>query len=124
SPLFARFQLFDVIPSTAYDINVIGIVQSFTSIYGFYFLYFSYLTIATNRYTAILRPFQHEQLWTSRRLVLIFAVLLTLPAPLASIRLFFVYKVLPIDTGYFLANVDRWKGMVSGYISAGTCIAT
>ncbi|KAH7706886.1 hypothetical protein AAVH_25880 [Aphelenchoides avenae] len=124
SPLFARFQFFNVIPPTAYDVNTVGIAQSFISTYGFYFLYFTYVTIAANRYTAILRPFKHDQLWSPQRLIAVYVVLGLLPVPLAAIRLWFVYKIVPMDGGYSLSNTEKGLGVVSGYISAVTCVGT
>ncbi|KAH7707609.1 hypothetical protein AAVH_25153, partial [Aphelenchoides avenae] len=125
NPLFARLQFFDILPSTSFDIQAVGVTQYFLSAYGSYFIYFSYLVIACNRYTAILKPFQHAMLWSCRRMVVIFALLVVVPAPLAAVRVFFVIAPLPLGTtGYVLSNIDPLKGKINGYISAGTCIAT
>lgn len=53
-------QIYGIVPYSAYNYRVLGVVDYFFGAYCFYFLFLSEVVVAANRYTAILRAFQHH----------------------------------------------------------------
>ncbi|KAH7717919.1 hypothetical protein AAVH_14650 [Aphelenchoides avenae] len=105
-----------LLPPQWFDTAMVGKLVFFLASFGSFFEFTAHVTIATNRFTAIV--------WSGKSQVLIISCVFLVALAFASIRFFMDIRLAKTAEGFALVNVDRAWSIPSAVTSAAVALVS